>query len=165
MARNPKPSTATPAAPATAPHDPLDRTLSYRLHLLHKITDHESQRAYVADAGLSMSDGRCLAAIGAFEPMSVNDLARLANLNKGQASRAAQSLVDQGLVRKAASSVDARGVVLTLSAAGRRKWQRAMAVIDQRNTAIFGCLSEREQATLSKMFDRLIAHARTEAAE
>jgi len=70
----------------------LDRTLTYRLHLLHKLTDQESQRAYVAEAGLSMSDGRCLTAVGTFAPLSVNDLAQKANLNKGQASRAADSL-------------------------------------------------------------------------
>src|SRR5687768_8406836 len=81
----------------------LERTLTYRLHLLHKLTDIESQRAYVADARLSMSDARCLTAVGTFAPLSVNDLAQKANLNKGQASRAAQSLVDQGLVVKTAS--------------------------------------------------------------
>ena len=63
----------------------LDRTLTYRLHLLHKLTDVESQRAYVADAGLSMSDGHCLTAVGSFAPVSVNDLAQKANLTKGQA--------------------------------------------------------------------------------
>ena len=59
----------------------LDRTLTYRLHLLHKLTDAMSQRAYVAGAGLSMSDGRCLAAVGTFAPLSVVDLAKKANLN------------------------------------------------------------------------------------
>jgi DNA-binding IclR family transcriptional regulator len=48
----------------------------------------------------------CLSAVGAFAPLSVNDLAQQANLNKGQASRAAQALVDQGLVRKEASTTD-----------------------------------------------------------
>ncbi len=138
---------------------PLDRTLTYRLHLLHKLTDVQSQRAYVADAGLSMSDGRCLATIGAFAPLSVNDLARQANLNKGQASRAAQSLVAQGLVRKADSASDGRGVVLTLTAAGRRSWARAMRVIEQRNESIFGSLSATEQTQLSRLFDRLIRQA------
>ena len=155
-------STSTPSQELPAPVA-LERTLSYRLHLLHTLTDQESQRAYVQDAGLSMSDGRCLAAVGSFESLSVNDLARLANLNKGQASRAAQSLVDQGLVRKKTSPTDARGVVLTLTAAGRRKWQRTMKVIEQRNQQIFGGLSEREQAQLSKVFDRLIEQARATA--
>ena len=139
----------------------LDRTLTYRLHLLHKLTDIESQRAYVAGAGLSMSDGRCLTAVGSFGPLSVNDLAQKANLNKAQASRAAQSLVDQNLVLKSASPTDGRGVVLTLTRQGKAAWKRAMDVVGQRNKDIFGMLSAAEQRQLSNFFDRLIDDART----
>ena len=87
----------------------LDTMLSYRLHLLHKLTDLESQRAYLSEARLTLADGRCLAAIGAFAPLSVNELAQRANLTKGQASRAAQWLVEQALVDKSASPSDSRG--------------------------------------------------------
>ena len=141
----------------------LDRTLTYRLHLLHKLTDAVSQRAYVAGAGLSMSDGRCLTAVGTFAPLSVNDLAQKTNLNKGQASRAAQSLVVQGLVLKSASPIDGRGVVLTLKPEGQTAWQRAMDVVAKRNQDIFGVLSADEQTQLSSFFDRLIDEARDEA--
>ena len=140
---------------------PLDRTLTYRLHQLHKLTDSDSQSAYPAHTGLSMSDGRCLTTIGTFEPLSVKELAEKANLNKGQASRAAQALADQGLVLKADHPGDGRGVVLTLTPPGRQVFQRAMAMIAQRNEQIFGCLTAKEQASLSALFDRLIAHART----
>ena len=162
---NPKPLPATAkaarAAPKAAPKAaPLDRTLTYRLHQLHKLTDADSQSAYPEHTGLSMSDGRCLTTIGTFEPLSVKELAEKANLNKGQASRAAQALVDQGLVIKADHPGDGRGVVLTLTALGRQVFERTMAMVAQRNDQIFGCLTPQEQAILSTMFDRLIAHAR-----
>ena len=96
--------------PIATPAD-LAGMLTYRMHLLHKLTDQESQRRYLEEAGLSLSDGRCLSTIGAFEPISVNALAQMANLNKAQASRAAQALVDQGLVDKAGSASDGRGVL------------------------------------------------------
>jgi DNA-binding MarR family transcriptional regulator len=143
----------------------LERTLTYRLHLLHKLTDIESQRAYVAEARLSMSDARCLTAVGTFAPLSVNDLAQKANLNKGQASRAAQSLVDQGLVVKAASPTDGRGVVLTMTPKGKKAWQRTMGVVGQRNQDIFGVLSAAEREQLSEFFDRLIEKAKAGGAE
>ena len=79
----------TPAPAAASP--PLDRALSYRLHrlhLLHKLTDQDSVQACPLQADLSMSDGRCLDRIGSFEPLSVNDLAQWAKLDKRQASRA-----------------------------------------------------------------------------
>ena len=152
---------AKKTTPPAQPSGELERTLSYRLHLLHKLTDAHSQTAYPEHTGRSLSDGRCLATVGAFEPLSVKELARRANLDKGQASRAAQALVEQGLVRKQDSAEDGRGVVLSLTAAGRKACQRTMALIEQRNQDIFGCLDADEQALLSHLFDRLIAHARS----
>ena len=154
-----RPPHTTSPAPTPAPEPSLDRMLTYRLHLLHKLTDLDSQHAYPREAGLSLSDGRCLATIGSFEPLSVKDLAQQANLNKGQASRAAQALVDQGLVRKQHDSADARGVVLTLTESGRAAFDRTMALINKRNQEIFGCLNADEQASLSALFDRLIQHS------
>jgi len=139
---------------------PLDETLSYRLHLLHKLSDRDSQLAYQREMGLSLADGRCLATIGAFAPLSVVDLARRANLNKGQASRAAQALVEQGLVRKVGSETDGRGVVLDLTSTGRRTWARTMALIARRNEEIFACLDASERQAFSAYLDRLIAHNR-----
>lgn len=141
-------------------HTPLDRTLSYRLHLLHKLTDLDSQRAYVQQAGMSLSDGRCLVTVGTFEPLSVKDLARRANLDKGQASRAAQALVDQGLASKQGNADDGRGVVLTLTPTGREAFARTMAMVVRRNREIFGCLDSDEQRLLGELFDRLIRHNR-----
>jgi DNA-binding MarR family transcriptional regulator len=159
----PLPSPLKPAH--KAPAAPLERTLTYRLHQLHKLTDADSQSAYPEHTGLSMSDGRCLTTIGTFEPLSVKELAEKANLNKGQASRAAQALVEQNLVLKADHPGDGRGVVLTLTPAGRKVFKNAMAMVAQRNLDIFGCLNAKEQATLSAMFDRLIAHARPGGAQ
>lgn len=139
----------------------LDHTITHRLHTLSKLTDRVSQRAYESDAGIPFSEGRCLAAIGAFSPLSVNDLAQHANLNKGQASRAAQSLVDQGLVRKESSATDGRGVVLTLTAKGERVWRRLMGVIERRNAEIVACLDAKEVEQFSRLLDRLVDHARS----
>lgn len=136
----------------------LQRSLSYRLHLLHKLTDMESQNAYPQSTGLSLSEGRCLATIGSFAPLSVNDLAGYANLNKGQASRAAQALADKGLIRKRSNSQDGRGVEISLSPKGKELWQKTMTLIAKRNNDIFGCLSPKEAQLLSDFFDRLIQH-------
>lgn len=134
----------------------LDRTLTYRMHLLHKLTDQESQRLYPLEVGLALSDGRCLAAVGSFEPLSVNRLAQLANLNKGQASRAAQFLVEQGLVAKGNTEGDARGVELTLTPRGRKAWRKTMDFIHRRNEEIFGAITPQERRVIGDLFDRLI---------
>ena len=139
---------------------PLDRVLTYRLHQVNKITDRASTDAYAGELGLAVGEARCLAAIGNFAPLSVNQLAVRANLDKAQASRAAQALVERGWVRKEASATDGRGVVLQLSTEGRRWWTRVMRVIARRNEEIFGCLSRREQEQFAGMLQRLVEHAR-----
>ncbi|WP_341868109.1 MarR family winged helix-turn-helix transcriptional regulator [Cupriavidus lacunae] len=137
--------------------------MTHRLHELSKLTDRVTQLAYEAEVGIPMHEGRCLAAIGSFSPLSVNDLARRANLNKGPASRAAQSLVDQGLVHKDASATDGRGVVLTLTAKGERVWLRAMALIERRNAEIVSCLGPAERQQFDRLLERLVSHARESA--
>ena len=137
---------------------PLERSFTYRLHLLHKVSDQGSHHSYLETLGLSLSEARSLAAVGAFQPMSVVALADKGNLNKSQASRAAQILVDKGWVQKTEHPVDGRGIELSLTPEGRKLWKKAMTLIEQRNEDIFGCLNAQEQATLSRLLDRLIAH-------
>lgn len=138
----------------------LDRFLTYRLHVINKISDRDSAQAYADQYQLPIGEARCLAAIGRFAPVSVNDLARAANLNKGQASRCAQALSDAGLIRKAVSHQDGRGVVLSPTAKGQRRYRQLIALIAERNEEIFGCLTAREQTELSRMLDKIIAHMR-----
>jgi DNA-binding MarR family transcriptional regulator len=138
----------------------LDEFLTYRLHQVNKLTDKASSDAYAQEFDLPVGEARCLAAIGNFAPLSVNQLAAKANLDKAQASRAAQALVERGLVVKEASETDARGVVLRPTASGRRLWARVMALIARRNEEIFGCLSHAERKQLAALLDRVIACAR-----
>jgi DNA-binding MarR family transcriptional regulator len=137
----------------------LDRFLSYRLHRVAKLTDRASSDAYASEFGLPVGEARCLAAIGHFASVSVVELAARANVHKGPASRAAQALVERGLVRKQASEADGRGVALSLTPVGRKLWTRVIELIARRNEEIFGCLSSAERRQLETMLDRLIAHA------
>jgi DNA-binding MarR family transcriptional regulator len=140
------------------PETALGRSLTYRLHLLHKLTDQVSQQSYPEVVGLSLSDGRCLATVGAFGPLSVNELAEHSNLNKSQASRAAHWSTAAWWRRWTTPAT--AGVLLSLTALGRRLWKPTMELIASRNEEIFGCLSNQEQVVLSQLFDRLIDHNR-----
>jgi DNA-binding MarR family transcriptional regulator len=68
-------------------------------------------------------------------------------------------------VRKQASTIDGRGVVLTLTAKGERLWQRVMGLVERRNAEITACLSAAERTQLDRLLDRLVAHARDVAAD
>lgn len=145
--------------PSSKPRFVLERTITYRLHRLSKTTDKATQAAYANEAGIGLSEARCLTAIASFSPLSVNELALRANLNKGQASRAAQALVEQNMVRKTSSDTDGRGVVLTLTAKGERLWQRLVPLIEARNAQIVACFSASELRQFNALLDRLLAHA------
>lgn len=159
MALADSPSSRRAAGRRKAPA--LGDSFTHRLHTLGKLTDRVTQAAYLDETALPLGEGRCLAAIGAFAPLSVKDLAHRANVDKGQASRAAQSLVDKGLVVKTPSAADARGVELAFTPAGEQLWRRLMRVIERRNAEIVACLSPAEQAQLDGLLGRLVAHART----
>ena len=138
---------------------PLDQQLSWRLHRLGKLTDALTAAAYAEELGLGVAEARALAAIGSFEPLSVNELARHAHLDKAQASRAAQMLVDRGAAAKQPSASDARAVVLSLTRSGRHLHQRTLGLIQRRNGEIMGCLSAEERQQLLSLVERLVEHA------
>lgn len=138
----------------TAP--PLERFLTYRLHLISKITDKASSDAYMNELGLPVGAARCLAAIGTFAPLSVKELATRANLNKAQASRATQALLERGYVLKTDNEQDARGVVITLTENGKALWDQIMQLIERRNNEIFGVLTAKERQQLGTILDKLI---------
>lgn len=139
---------------------PLDRTYTHRIHTLIKLADRITQIAYEQESGIPAHEARCLAAIGNFAPLSVKDLARCANLDKAQASRAAQALVGKGLILKESSPTDGRGVVLNLTAQGAEVWMRTMRLVTRRNQEITACLNEEEARQLDLILDKLVAHAR-----
>lgn len=139
---------------------PLDRTYTHRLHTLMKLADRITQSRYEQETCIPAHEARCLAAVGNFAPLSVNDLARSANLDKAQASRAAQALVDKALILKVSNPSDGRGVVLNLTPEGQQVWACTMRLITRRNQEITACLSAVETQQLDAILDKLVAQAR-----
>ena len=66
-------------------------------------------------------------------------------------------------MRKEASAIDGRGVVLSLTAKGERAWRRVMKVIERRNDEIVACLDADERQPARPLLDRLVEHARVAA--
>lgn len=139
---------------------PLQHQLTYRCHLLNKLSDNTSKELYAKECGLSLSEARLLSAVGSFSPLSVNELAFRSNLTKGQASRAAQAMAEKNYLLKMPSKEDARGVQLTLTQKGQSLYDQIMNLVEQRNQEIFSCLNSAELEQLSIMLDRVIEHIR-----
>ncbi|WP_416048328.1 MarR family winged helix-turn-helix transcriptional regulator [Cupriavidus basilensis] len=143
----------------TAPKLSLSDFATYRLHRIVKQFDRGIAQAYSETLGLSLSEARTLAAIGEFGPFLVIDLARFANLDKSQASRAADHLIKQGLVRREPSPTDGRAVLISLSAEGKPLFEQIMRIASSRHETLMSALSPQERAVMELALGKLLAQA------
>lgn len=137
----------------------LDQFLTYRLHVLNKLSDRGIGERYQAKLDISLPEARVIASVGAFGPFSIMELAKHANLDKSQASRAAEALINLGLVTREASAEDGRVVVVSLTEPGRVLFRKIMPIARKWNDDLFDCLDETEKAVFSRALDKVIAHA------
>jgi DNA-binding MarR family transcriptional regulator len=137
----------------------LDQFLTYRLHIVNKLSERVSSERFQAKLGITLPEARLIAAVGSFGPFSVMELARHANLDKSQASRAADALMRRGLMRRDASEDDGRLVLVSLTPEGRALYRRVMPIARKLNTDIFASLDERERNALDHILDKLIERA------
>ncbi|HWX12645.1 MAG TPA: MarR family transcriptional regulator, partial [Trinickia sp.] len=93
----------------------LDQFLIYRMHVLSKLSDRGISERYQAKLDITLPEARVIASVGSFGPFSIMDLAKHANLDKSQASRAAEALFRRGLVQRKTSREDGRVVLISLT--------------------------------------------------
>jgi DNA-binding MarR family transcriptional regulator len=135
----------------------IEGLFTYRLHVLKKQTDRTMNEAFTDEIALTLTEARVLLSVGSFGTLSVSDLGRASNLDRSQASRATDILERKGLVEKTSSATDGRGVVVTLTAKGRKTYTRAAAIAKARNDDILATLGQAEREALGKMLAKLIA--------
>ncbi|WP_028224817.1 MarR family winged helix-turn-helix transcriptional regulator [Paraburkholderia ferrariae] len=140
----------------------LEQFLTYRLHVLNKLSERGSTERYQAKLGVTLPEARLIAAVGAFGPFSVMELARHANLDKSQASRAAEALMRRGLMQRDASEDDGRLVLVSLTPEGRALYRKVMPVARKWNTDFFSCLDDKERETLRRALDKVIEAAQAD---
>jgi DNA-binding MarR family transcriptional regulator len=134
----------------------LEQFLTYRLHILNKLSERGISDRYLEKLGVTLPEARVIASVGSFGPFSIMDLARHANLDKSQASRAAEALIKQGLVQREASDDDGRVVLVSLTTEGRALYRKVMPIARKWNSDLFDCLDEREKAVLGATLDKVI---------
>lgn len=134
----------------------LEQFLTYRLHVLNKLAERGISERYQEKLDVTLPEARVIASVGSFGPFSIMDLARHANLDKSQASRAAEALIKQGLVQREPSDEDGRVVLISLTAEGRALYKKVMPIARKWNVDLFDCLGDKEKAALSDALDKVI---------
>jgi DNA-binding MarR family transcriptional regulator len=135
----------------------IEGLFTYRLHVLKKQTDRTMNEAFTDEISLTLTEARVLLSVGSFGALSVSDLGKASNLDRSQASRGTDILERKGLVEKTSSATDGRGVVVTLTAKGKKTYARATAIAKARNDDILATLGQAEREALGKMLAKLIA--------
>jgi DNA-binding MarR family transcriptional regulator len=135
--------------------------LSYRLHTVANLLSRGAELRYRREFGVSLWEWRSIALLGASErPLSLNELARSAGIDKSQMSRVVSGLASRGIVSREADAVDGRGVRLALSKAGRKLYLGLIRAAADRDTAFRKCLSENEKRIFDKALVKLSYQAR-----
>ena len=134
--------------------------ISFRIHAVANLLSRGAALRYRREFGVSLMEWRAVALLGAHQPLSLNELARHAGLDKSQMSRVVAGLTERALVLRGIDSADGRGVRLSLTRAGKRLYEGLIASANQRNDAFAEALTEDELATLDSVLARLADKAR-----
>jgi len=140
----------------------LEQFLTYRMHVLNKLSDRGISERYQIKLEITLPEARVIASVGSFGPFSIMDLAKHANLDKSQASRAAEALIKRGLVAREPSSEDGRVVLISLTNEGRALFRKVMPIARKWNADLFACLDDAEKEALGRALDKVIAAALAE---
>ncbi len=133
----------------------LETFLPYRL----SVTTNRVSRAFAAqyeqEFGISIPEWRAIAVLGAFAPLSSNEICERTAMDKAKVSRAVAGLLKAGLVEREAHGTDQRLIQLTLSRKGRKIYEAIIPRARAIEAEVTKGLSKADIAQLHKSLDRI----------
>jgi DNA-binding MarR family transcriptional regulator len=134
--------------------------LSSKVIRLANVLRRSSTLVYGRRFGLSQVEWRIVALVGEHGPVTLNALAELMGLDKGQTSRGVSALVARRLVLREYRR-EGRGIRITLSARGAQIYDDLMTSALERNRVLLHGMSAAEKNEFFEILDRLTRLART----
>lgn len=104
---------------------------------------------------VSLWEWRAIALLGAQPGRSLNELAKVVDLDKGLASRVVTALADRGIVLRRTAEHDARAIRLSLTAEGERLYKGLIKAASARNDAFLSALTPDEWNVLDRALTKL----------
>ena len=148
---------------AAAGHRPLlSSLLGFRLTRLADRISRGASLVYETEFGISNIELRVLIVLSEDQPLSINELSRRANSDKGWISRSTRSLETRGLISRQAHASDSRVSLLSLTEKGTELIDRIIPVAKERHRRMMGDLPpdevERVLAVLERHVDELLGN-------
>lgn len=102
-----------------APHiDALIRLVSVRLIRLAELISRMATLTFEDRFGLKNTDLRILVMLGAYQPISLNEVSRKTHIDKAWISRSSRALLDRKLITRTPHPSDSRASLLSLTRKG-----------------------------------------------
>lgn len=138
----------------------IKELLSYRIHMVSSQMSRSAALQYRNQFDVNLGEWRALGLLGAGAALSLNELARAADLDKAQMSRIVAGLTQRELVARDDNATRGQTVRLTLTKSGQALYRRLIDAALQRNDAFLACLTGKEREVLDGALVKLSAVAR-----
>lgn len=122
----------------------------------------EASRSYRAWYGLGITEWRVLAYLGVYENGTAALICKLIGLDKAATSRSIVTLKQRRLIKT--RQLKGRNVELTITDAGRKKYQAILALALRREEALLDGLSEKKRRSLISMLHIMLRNLEAVAA-
>jgi DNA-binding MarR family transcriptional regulator len=139
----------------------LERFLPYRLSVLASTVAFKIATSYERKFGLTIPEWRVMAMLAQYPKISAVDVAERTAMDKVAVSRAVQSLLTKGYIKRDIHAEDRRRSMLTLSASGRSVYKRVLPVARSFEDQLLSSVSARERKLLEDLLTRLQQQAQT----
>ena len=110
----------------------------------------------LAEHGLSWADWKMLSALLRKSPRSAGKLAEITELSSGAMTNRLDRLEEAGLVRRLPDPDDRRGVLVEVTAKGKRAYNAAAGEEAAKEALITSALTKREKGELNSLLRRLM---------
>lgn len=119
----------------------------------------------LAEHGLDWADWKVLGALVRKSPRSAGKLTEITELSSGAMTSRLDRLEESGLVRRLADPGDRRGVLVDLTAKGKRAYHAAAGDEAAKEALVTSALNKREKAELNTLLRRLMIEFERREAE
>ena len=122
----------------------LEQFLPFRLNRLADVVSRQLATVYQDRFGIDVPRWRILATLGPGRSFRAKAIAESTRMHKTRVSRAVSELVAQGLLTATPHVLDRRESLLSLTAKGRRLYQKLVPLALAREQELFSCLDADE---------------------
>ena len=150
--------TRAPAGRRARPALPVDDSIFFRLVRVVNLTARPFSDSIGKAHRLTLNEWRVLIVLASHPRVVASEVAAITGLDKMSVSRAIAGLERQGRVVRKVDAGDRRRMLLRLSAAGERLYERIGVPAKARERTLFRGMSAADQDRLARLLDRLIAN-------